>query len=164
MLKRLGRFAVLAVCLFAMAIVGCGTDNGGGKGKGTEIIKPTTEPTPMEKLPGLYELVEFEVAGDGGGIIFRPPTIHGVLSLHAYYGPGIDGNNDASIWFLFEGRIVEEKGTWSADKANITIASLRARYTWDGTYLTLPDLPIEDGVKARLKWQRTDDWSDDGDI
>ena len=66
MFKRLGRFSVLAVCLFAIAIVmvGCGPGE-------------DDEDTHEEKLAGVYDLVEM----GGDFAVVAPPNCHG--NIHA---------------------------------------------------------------------------------
>ena len=150
MFKQLGRFGVLAVCLFAIVIVmvGCNGNGGGGEGgngngKGTEIIKPEVE-TPMEKLAGTYTLVEIRV----GNEIIRPPDMSGDLNLYRLSGYPYD----MSLTVLGNplGRV---SGTWSADETTITLDGDRSPYSWDGTHLTFA-VPTDDGL-ANVKWRQT---------
>lgn len=155
MLKHLGTFAILAVCLFAMAMGDCDRDDNGGGG--VELIDPPPEPTPMEReLAGLYTLVELRDLKEGG-VVVSPPNIVGVLSL---FRPSSDSNNKASIWFRFsDGDISELEGTWSADEATITLFRVMSTgYTWDGTYLTLFRLDYGGGLEIRTKWRQKDKW------
>ena len=155
MLKHLGTFAILAVCLFTMAMGDCNRDD--TEGGGVELID--NEPTPMEKLAGIYELVELQDLKQGGAVV-SPPNIVGVLSLFPYYGPSSDSNNEASIWFRFiDGDISEIEGTWSADEATITLFRVMSTgYTWDGTYLTLFRLAYDGGLEMRTKWRQKAKW------
>ena len=159
MLKHLGTFAILAVCLFTMAMGDCNRDD--TEGGGVELIDnfPPPEPTPMEKLAGLYTLVELRDLKEGG-VVVSPPNIGGVLSLFPYFGPSSDSNNKASIWFRFsDGDISELEGTWSADEATITLFRIMSTgYTWDGTYLTLFRLDYGGGLEIRTKWRQKDKW------
>ena len=161
MFKHLGRFAVLAVCLFAIAIVMVGCD--GDEDGPPPIVPPIVPPvvTQVEKLPGLYELVEVRFTVDGDTIIARPPIFRGTLGLHPYYGPGIDGNDKYSMSVLHEsGSIFEVAGFWSADESHFSMDRDPIRYTWDGTYLTLSNIEFEEGGKGSIKWRQTDKWGD----
>ena len=105
MFKQLGRFAVLAVCLFALAMVGCGPDE---------------EETPMEKLAGSYEFsdhVTVNVPLVGGSFEFSP------------------GGNTWSLHYLWEdGRTHSDSGpTWSATDTTITFTNSTG-LTWTDDY------------------------------
>ena len=140
MFKHLGRFAILAVCLFALAMVGCnGGEGGNGNGKGTDIIKPAAEPTPMEKLTGFYSLVE---AWEDNEEVARPPEFSGSLFLYS------DGTSSMHLTVL--GNFSLTTGTWSVDKTHLTLDGERGRYTWDGTHLTISDA---DG-SFHIKWRK----------
>ena len=138
MFKRLGRFAVLAVCLFAIAIVmgGCNRDD---PPPPPPIELPTE--TPGQKLTGQYELVE--TVGDSG--VTRPPDITGDLFLF-----DLLGTYTMSITIAGETRSVVN-GSWGADDTHITLDGTRLRYSWDGTYLTYSN---PDGSSLSLKWRK----------
>ena len=156
MFKHLGRFGVLAVCLFAIVIVmgGCGTDN---NGKGTDPIKPPpvdnngkgTDPmmeTPMVKLTGTYSLVESQEVRDGEVV----KTVSGKLDLR----PGSDG------WLvtyeLEDGGSFGVSGpTWTANATTLTLIDSDGdrsveNYTLEGKFLTLATF-FEQGVRIE-KW------------
>ena len=138
MFRHLGTFAVLAVCLFVLAMGDCGNGNGGKK-IDSPIIDPPTE-TPMEKLTGRYELVE--TVGDSG--ITRPPDVVGDLVLLA-----VLDTYTMSITIAGETRFVN--GSWGADDTHITFDGTKYRYSWDGTYLTFSN---PDGSSLSLKWRK----------
>ena len=158
MFKRLGIFAILAVCLFAIVIVmvGCERDEGEKK---TEIVKPPVEETPMEKLPGIYELGELGSREPNGDLTLQPKLLFlGIMFLY----PSSDGSSgydsyesNGSIRAFGESTRWENE-TWSADEATIrlTIAGNRTPYTWNGKYLTMTN---DEGY---MRWERTTDWSD----
>lgn len=157
MLKHLGVFAILAVCLFTMAMGDCNRDDNGGGG--VELIDnlPPPEPTPMEKLAGIYELVELQDLREG--TVLGPPNTRGLLSLFPYFGPSSDSNNRASLWLLFsDGEISEVEDTWSADEATIILIGLSTGYTWDGTYLTLFRWDFGGGLEFRTRWRQKEKW------
>ena len=141
MFKRLGTFAVLAVCLFAIAMVmvGCGRDD-------PPIDKPIDPPpvekpivpkveTPLEKLAGSYNLVEvFD-----GIITLRIPEVDGRLYME-------EGGGD---WFwslnfvnLDNGLVKNSGETWSPSATGIAFITsdgewLGTEYTLVGSLLTL---------------------------
>ena len=139
MFKRLGRFAILAVCLFALAMVGCnGGEGGNGNGKGTEIIKPKVE-TPSEKFAGTYELVEVR---SPDGRILRPPSITGKMFLR-----NSDTISNALYLTSADGDTIALEFTWSVDETYfLDKVGDRISYTWDGTHLNLP-FPFPGGVQ-----------------
>ena len=150
MFKRLGIFAVLAVCLFAIAIVmvGCGTGNGGDdeEEKKTDIVTLLTE-TPMEKLVGTYTLVEAERNGE----IRRPPAITGKMFLRA---PG--GISSPSSIHIGTGDIVvlSLQFPFSVDETYFSMGQDQTRYTWDGTHLSFSVSDPTDGSVFTLKWRK----------
>ena len=96
MLKHLGTFAVLAVCLFALAMVGCGPDE---------------EETPMEKLAGTYTLIDRLVVSNGS--IFPREELPGNLHLMPEgngWSRTIDGDSYSGP-------------TWSATDTTITMVT-----------------------------------------
>ena len=151
MFKRLGIFAILAVCLFAIVIVmvGCngnGGEGGNGNGKGTEIIKPKVE-TPAEKLAGTYSLVEVR---HPDGRILRPPSITGEMFLR-----NSDTISNALYLTSADGDTADMEFTWSADETYfLDEVGDRISYTWDGTHLTLP-IPLPGGgLPAVTSWRK----------
>ena len=138
MFRYLGRFSVLAVCLFAIVIVMVGCN--GGEKKIDPPIVTLPEKTPGEKLAGRYELVE--TVGDSG--ITRPPDVAGDLLLL-----DVLGTYNMSITIAGETRFAN--GSWGADDTHITFDGTRYRYSWDGTYLTFSN---PDGSSLSLKWQK----------
>ena len=147
--KRLGRFAVLAVCLFALAMVGCDIPL-------NSVNVPSTQPSVLGgynlspddmkvKLAGVYRLVEFS----GEGLTQRAPAVDGVLVLPlngkasiSQFGPG------------FRKPASSEGITWKADKTHLifprTVGGKRYPYSWDGRFLTLFE---PNGVVS--KWVKT---------
>ena len=147
---QLGTFAVLAVCLFALAMVGCDIPL-------NSVNVPSTQPSVLGgynlppddmkvKLAGVYRLVEHS---DGRGLTLRPPDVDGVFALP------LNGKFTLS---LFDSRYSENNsggGAWSADKTHLIIGRVdggkRFPYSWDGRFLTLF---LENG--EILKWVKTD--------
>ena len=147
--KHLGTFAVLAVCLFALAMVGCDIPL-------NSVNVPSTQPSVLggynlppdnmkEKLAGVYRLVEFS----GEGLTQRAPAVDGVLVLPlngkasiSQFGPG------------FREPASSEGITWNADKTHLTFGRVgggrRIPYSWDGRFLTLFE---PNGVVS--KWVKT---------
>ena len=150
MLKQLGTFGVLAVCLFALAMGGCDIPL-------NSVNVPSTQPSVLGgynlppddmkvKLAGVYRLVEHS---DGRGSTLRAPDVDGVFALPlngkssmSLFGPRYTGSSSA-------------EGAWSADKTHLTIGRVgggrRIPYSWDGRYLTLF---LKNG--EILKWVKTD--------
>ena len=134
MLRHLGTFAVLAVCLFAIVIVmvGCGRED--------PPPPPPAEETPAEKLAGSYELVE--TVGDSG--ITRPPDVAGDLLL-------LPGVLTYTMSITTAGETLFANGSWGADDTHITFDGSRYRYSWDGTYLTFSNPDVS---SLSLKWRK----------
>lgn len=132
MLKQLGISAILAVCLFAMAIVGCNREDP-PPDKPIEIVKPP-EKTPMEKLAGTYSLVESELVS--GGEVDNPP-VSGRLHLR----PG--GNGWLVSYEYEDGESDGSAGpTWSANATTISFMGSEneggvEEYTLEGKFLIL---------------------------
>ena len=123
MFKRLGRFGVLAVCLFAIVIVmvGCNRE---------DPPPPLPEETPAEKLTGIYELVESRYPD---GIILRPPSITGKMFLY-----NSDTLRNALYLTSADGDTFNMEFTWSMDETYfLDNVGDRLSYTWDGTHLNL---------------------------
>ena len=155
MFRYLGRFVVLAVCLFAIAIVMVGCGNG------DEKIDPPIDPpveekqvelTPMEKLTGTYSLVEREAVV---GVDVLESTVSGKLHLRP-------GGNGWLVTYEFEdGDSSGFSGpTWTANATTITfIASDGDRWvedwTLEGKVLTLA-LFAEDAEDTTYieKWRK----------
>ena len=117
MFKRLGRFAVLAVCLFAIAIVmvGCG---------------PGEEETPMEKLAGTYTFIGQTLIA--GGVTSSYEDLPGNLHLMP------EGNG----WSQTIDRSSVSGPTWSATDTTLTTVTdsgvtSTGDYTLVGKVLTL---------------------------
>ena len=143
MFRYLGRFSVLAVCLFALAMVGCDIPL-------NSVNVPSTQPSVLSgynlppddmkvKLAGVYRLVEHS---DGKGLTLRAPEVDGVFALSlngkfsmSLFGPGYSNKSKT------------EEGTWGADKTHFN----GNPYSWDGRYLTLF---LKNG--EILKWVKTD--------
>ena len=151
MFKRLGIFAILAVCLFAivMVMVGCERED--------EIDKPIVPPpvetqvelTPMEKLAGTYSWVE------GEGVVdfeVQDPPVSGSLHLR----PG--GNGWLATFNLQDGDSFGNSGsTWTANATAITFIDSDGDrfvedYTLEGKVLTLTRFD-EDGAFIQ-KWRK----------
>ena len=110
MFKRLGIFAVLAVCLFAIVIVMVGCGNG-----------EDDEETPMEKLTGSYEFSDHVTAN-------RVPLVGGSFSF------GHGGNNWSLSYLWDDGRTHSDSGpTWSASATTITFTNSTG-LTWTDDY------------------------------
>ena len=109
MFKHLGRFAVLAVCLFAIVIVmvGCG---------------PGEEETPMEKLAGTYTFIDETLIE--GGSTYSYVDVSGKLHLMP------EGNG----WSQTIDRSSVSGPTWSAtDTTLTTVTDSGVTRTWDYT-------------------------------
>ena len=146
MFRQLGRFARLATCLFAIAIVmgSCGEPI-------DEMMPPTPPPpvelTPMEKLAGSYELVEHESD--------TPENV--AISGDMYLKPG------GSSWEIRVNLEDEATGTdqgpaWSANATTITFTNTRGpdsvvEYTLEGKFLAIT--PIKASTET-LKWRKID--------
>lgn len=150
MFRHLGRFALLALCLFAITIVmGCGGSSGWWNGEEEEEV----ELTPMQKLTGTYSLVEFESIQDNE--VDEPPN-SGKLHLRP------EGNG----WLLtLEYEDLEDYGgagpTWTANDTTITFtASDGTRwsedYTLEGKLLTLSFFDEDDEYARLEKWRKID--------
>ena len=149
MFKHLGRFAVLAVCLFAIVIVMGGCDI-----PLNSVNVPSTQPSVLggynlppddmkEKLAGVYRLIEHS---DGRGSTLRAPDVDGVLALP------LNGKCSMSLFGpRYTGNASREGPSWSADKTHLTVGDRRNPYSWDGRYLTLF---LSNG--EILKWVKTD--------
>ena len=145
MFKHLGTFALLAACLFALAMGDCNGNNGGGTTK-PKIDPPptTTTETPMEKLDGSYTLVEVRIGND----IVRPPEITGDLFLFSAAGYNF------TLFLGTQGQpITALSGPWSADETHLTLGADRTPYNWDGTHLRF-DVPNPDGGTFNLKYRQ----------
>ena len=126
MLKQLGTFAILAVCLFALAMVGCGNGNGGTK-IDPPIIDPPTE-TPGEKLEGSYELTEFRIPDQG--VVLRPPELTGTLRLQmGRWVLSYNNNTNDEDLQLFAFGLTSFGQTWSATETTLTLDSATAAPT-----------------------------------
>ena len=152
MFKRLGRFAVLAVCLFAMAMVGCDIPL-------NSVNVPSTQPSVLGgynlpsddmkvKLAGVYRLIEHSRSG----VTLRAPEVDGVFALP------LNGKSSMSLFGPHYGENESGEGRWSADKTHLIIGSPRSGrripYSWDGRYLTLF---LKNGeILEILKWVKTD--------
>ena len=137
MFRHLGTFAVLAVCLFVLAMVGCNRED-----PPPPPPPPLPEETPAEKLTGLYDLVE--TVGDSG--VTRPPDIIGDLTL-----VGVFRTYTYTMSITIAGETRSVNGSWSVDDTHITFDGTRLRYSWDGTYLTFSN---PDGSSLSLKWRK----------
>ena len=131
MFKHLGRFGVLAVCLFALAMVGCGPDE---------------EETPMEKLAGTYTLIDREIVSRGS-VLPRED-----LSGHLHLMP--EGNG----WSRTIGGDSDSGPTWSATDTTITKVpdsgeeSWTEDYTLVGTVLTL--VYEDENLHIEHRWEK----------
>ena len=148
MFKRLGIFAILAVCLFAIVIVmgGCDPDD---PPPPPPIVPPveTKVETPMEKLAGSYSLVEAQAGNEPAA---RPPGFSGKMFLFTA------GGSTYTMSLGPAGNQGHYTGTWSADQTHLTFDGDRFLYTWDGTHLTfsIPD-PNGGPETLNLKWRQT---------
>ena len=129
MLKQLGTFGVLAVCLFALAMVGCG---------------PGDE-TPMEKLAGTYTFIDRE--GGLRGVISPREELPGNLHLMPEgngWSETIDGVSSSGL-------------TWSATDTTITRVpsgeeSFTEDYTLVGKVLTL--VYEDENLYIEHRWEK----------
>ena len=147
MFNRLWMLGVLAVRLFAMAMVGCDIPL-------NSVNVPSTQPSVLGgynlppddmkvKLAGVYRLIEHS---DGRGSTLRAPEVDGVLALP------LNGKCSISLFGpRYRGSGNSEAPTWSADKTHLTLGDRRNPYSWDGRYLTLF---LREG--EILKWVKTD--------
>ena len=153
MLKYLGRFGVLAVCLFAIVIVmgGCNRDDP-PPDKPTEIVKPPVETqteTPMEKLAGTYSFIEGESVVDFE--VLEPPA-----SAKFHLRP--EGNGWLATFESRDGDSFGNSGpTWTANATTLTLIAsdgerLVSEYTLAGKVLTLSAFN-EDGARIE-KWRK----------
>ena len=150
MFKRLGMFAVLAVCLFAIAIVMVGCSEWW---EDDDEEEEEVELTPMEKLTGTYSLVEREVIWMGS--TEEPPT-SGTLRLRP------EGNG-WSTTFEFADRDAEARlgTTWTANTTAITFIDTDGfhwseDYTLKGKFLTLDYFAPEWSETQTEKWRKID--------
>ena len=157
MFRYLGRFGVLAVCLFAIVIVmgGCGGDDDPPPDKPVEIVTPPVVETPMEKLAGEYTFVEERITTNDGelGVWINKP-VSGRMLLR----PGGNG------WFrTFEHEEGDSSGTsgptWKADSTTIAFTTSGNdadfwvdEYTLQGKLLTLINLGEEASIWQ--KWRK----------
>ena len=129
MFRYLGRFAVLAVCLFAIVIVmvGCGADE-------DDPPPPPPEETPMEKLTGTYSFVE-RIR------VYNEEVHESPVSGKLHLRPG--GNSWIATYEWEAGDSSGRSGpTWTADATTITLIysdgfRLVQEYTLEGKLLTL---------------------------
>ena len=143
MFKHLGRFVVLAVCLFTIAIVmvGCGADEDDPP---PPPPPPPVEETPAENLVGSYTLVSTQ---RGGKTVF-PPDLSGKMFLSP------PGGIRSSIYLgLGDDLTPFIEFTWSADSTHLTLGGDRTPYTWDGTHLSFA-VPDPDGGFFYLRWRK----------
>ena len=150
MFRHLGTFAVLAVCLFALAMVGCGNGNGGTKIDPPIIDPPIIDPpvteTPKLKFTGSYELVE---ARYPDGTIRHPPSLTGKMFLFA-----LDSLRNTFSLTSADGDRIEVKFTWSPDETHfLDNAGKRMTYTWDGTHLNLT-YTSDNGQTLVTSWKK----------
>ena len=131
MLKQLGTFTILAVCLFALAMGDC--DNNGGTTKpriDPPIIDPPVTETPKLKFAGRYELLE---ARYPGGTILHPPAITGTMFLSA-----LDSIRNTFSLTTAAGDRIRVEFTWSTDETYfLDNAGNRMTYIWRGPHLNL---------------------------
>ena len=146
MFRHLGRFGVLAVCLFVLAMGGCDIPL-------NSVNVPSTQPSVLGgynlppddmkvKLAGVYRLVEVSDAG----VTQRAPAVDGVLVLPlngkasiSQFGPG------------FREPASSKSMTWNADKTHLIFPGGKRFYSWDGRFLTFFE---PNGVVS--KWVKTD--------
>ena len=154
MFKRLGILGVLAVCLFAIAIVMVGCGNG------DEKIDPPIDPpveekqvelTPMEKLTGIYSLVESEAVTRN--------QVSRAFSGRMHLRPG--GNGWLVTYEDEDGDSFGDSGpTWTANATTITFIypdgeRLVEDWTLEGEVLTLARLDTELDESAVVeKWRK----------
>lgn len=152
MFNRLWMLGVLAVRLFAMAMVGCDIPL-------NSVNVPSTQPSVLGgynlppddmkvKLAGVYRLIEHS---DGRGSTLRAPEVDGVFALP------LNGKSSMSLFGPRYTSNSSEEGAWSADKTHLILGGRSGRdgkrhpYSWDGRYLTLF---LSNG--EILKWVKTD--------
>ena len=151
MFKHLGRFSVLAVCLFALAMVGCGN---GDEKIDPPIVPPVEEKqvelTPMEKLTGTWSLVE-STGVDGDGDVLRQ-DVSGQLILRP------EGNGWLVTYVDEDGDSRGNSGqTWSANATTITFIvsggeRFVERYTLEGSFLTVSS--FDEDLAFVEKWRK----------
>ena len=154
MFRYLGRFGVLAVCLFAIVIVmgGCGGDDDPPPDKPVEIVTPpVVELTPMEKLTGSYSLVESESV--------TANQVSLIISGRLHLRPG--GNGWLATYEDEDGDSFGGSGpTWTANATTITFIDSGGEtwtddYTLEGKVLTLANLDTELDESAYIdKWRK----------
>ena len=154
MFRQFGRFAPLALCLFAITIVmGCGGSSGWWNGEEEEEEEEEVELTPMEKLAGTYELVESEEIWFGD--IEEPPT-SGTLRLRP------EGNGWTRTHKSEDGSSSGETGTvWIANATTIAFVDgdgvrNEEDYTLDGKFLTLALISSDGDYSLIEKWRKID--------
>ena len=154
MFRNLERFALLAVCLFAIVIVMGGCDS--------EVRRHTEDDeetegvvSPMSDSAGGLGISKGDFVDLSGLYTYDTPELSGVLGLHSAVN-----DFEASLLFITDDlEISEESGSWTADRGGIELLGRVYRYTWNGTHLTIRNLGTPDGRKD-IKWLREEDWSD----
>ena len=146
MFRYLGRFVVLAVCLFALAIVMVGCGEG-------EVNPPLPPPppveTPMEKLTGTWLLVE--ATAIFGGNVTTPP-----VSAELHLRP--EGNGWIATYVSASGDSSGASGpTWTANATTITYIDSDGErrvedYTLEGKFLTLAS--FDENFSRIEKWRK----------
>ena len=152
MFRNLGTFALLALCLFALVIAmgGCDPEVAGNTedDAGTEgVVSPITDP-----VDGLG-ISKGDFVDLSGAYTYEAPGLSGVLSLHP-----AARDFKATLWFITDDfKILDESGSWTAQRGGIELLGRVYRYTWNGTHLTIRNLGTPDGRKD-IKWLREEDW------
>ena len=153
MFKRLGTFAVLAVCLFAIAIVmvGCG---GGGTDDEEEVID-SPPPTSSSLSPAYRKIVGSYTASRGGS--GNNPDWKGYLTL----------SSDNTFQIRWIGRTrSEDTGRWTVvDGTTLILDGVRHSYTYTdkiggsttrspvALVLNIDGMKTPDG-RGRVQWFR----------
>ena len=138
--RNIAYFVLLSVCVFSVAIIGCGGDD------------EEQELSPTEQLTGRYNLEAVVVTIDSVSLdIGTDSTFAGELNL------GADGQN-ASYTIIIDGEANSEiGGTWKATSTNLTFNWLAGSetfpYTFDGTYLEWEEVD-EDGDTWTIRWRK----------
>ena len=135
MFKRLGIFAVLAVCLFAITIVmvGCNGED--------------DEDTHEEKLAGVYDLVEM----GGDFAVVAPPTVTGIFTLLS------TGDWSMNIRWDDGSTLGNSGSSWSATETTLTTTDYdgiteNTSYRWVGERLET-SLSTTTGEILRIMWE-----------
>ncbi len=140
-------FGILLLGLFAISMAGCnGEDPPIVNGGGGEV--PPDPPSPEEQLAGEYELIRLE--SNVGGVIeaYEPPAVEGNMvlvhggSIYVFY---IDQYGDEHT---------SRSDAWSATATTITVEGDPARYTLQGTTLTLFFEEPEFDLTTTTKWKK----------